>query len=511
MKLLRNLLISACFLTLGCGSLSANEIDRRVLEKLQADGVSCTERCSDEVFIRRVYLDMIGTLPRVWEIRAFLGNEHPRKRAQLIEKLFRRDEFADYWAMKWCDILRIKAEFPSKLWPNAVQAYQRWLTDAIRDNMPYDQFARTLLTASGSNFRDPPVNFYRAMPERTPAAIASTVALTFMGQRTDRWPQERLDGMSAFFTRVGYKGTAEWKEEVVFFDLPRALAEGAPEGAVFPDGTAVDLAGDRDPREGFADWLIAPDNPCFAQNIVNRIWAWLIGRGLIHEADDIRPDNPPSHPGLLAWLEQELVTHHYDLRQIYRLILNSETYQRSCIPAEGAADDLSGFSHYLVRRLEAEVLIDAINQVTGGSEEYKSEIPEPFTFIPRQHRAIALGDGSITSPFLDMFGRPPRDTGFESERTNEPTDTQRLHLLNSTHIQNKIQRGWALKALAKKVNWRPPAVIDQLYLAILSRYPTGEEREIALAYGQSGEIKWFQAYQDLVWALLNSKEFLYRH
>jgi hypothetical protein len=349
------------------------------------------------------------------------------------------------------------------------------------------------------------------MPERTPAAIASTVALTFMGQRADAWPPERGDGMAAFFTRVGYKGTAEWKEEIVYFDLPRALQEGAPGGAVFPDGTAVELAADRDPRVVFADWLTAPDNPYLARSIVNRVWAWLIGRGLIHEPDDIRPDNPASHPELLARLEKELVTHNYDLRHIYRLILNSETYQRACVPAEGAAEDPTGFSHYLVRRLEAEVLIDAINQVTGGTEQYKSEIPEPFTYIPPQQRAITLGDGSITSPFLDMFGRPPRDTGLASERNNEPTDTQRLHLLNSTHIQAKIQRGWALKALVKRAKWQPPAVINQLYMTILSRLPNDAERETALAYAHSDDLKRFEAYQDLAWALINSKEFLYRH
>ncbi|MDP6630532.1 MAG: DUF1553 domain-containing protein [Kiritimatiellia bacterium] len=511
MKLLRVLLVSTCLLVLGWGVSSANEIDRLVLQKLDADGLACAQRCSDAVFVRRVTLDMIGTLPRLGEVRTFLERENPRKRAQLIDKLFARDEFADYWAMKWCDILRVKAEFPSKLWPNAVQAYQRWLTDAIRENMPYDRFAHALLTTSGSNFRDPPVNFYRAVPERKPSAIATTVALTLMGQRADGWPAERLNGMGAFFARVGYKGTAEWKEEVVFFDLPRALKEGAPAGAVFPDGTVAALAADRDPREVFADWLIGPDNPYFARNIVNRIWTWLIGRGLIHEPDDIRPDNPASQPELLAWLEKELVAHNYDLRHIYRLILNSETYQRSCVPAEGAVGDPSGFSHYLVRRLEAEVLIDAINQVTGGTEEYKSEIPEPFTFIPRQHRAITLGDGSITSPFLDMFGRPPRDTGLESERNNEPTDTQRLHLLNSTHIQNKIQRGWALKALVKRAKWKPVPVINQLYLTILSRHPTEAERKAALAYADSGDLKRHEAFHDLAWALINSKEFLYRH
>jgi hypothetical protein len=280
--------------------------------------------------------------------------------------------------------------------------------------------------------------------------------------------------------------------------------------AVFPDGTSVTLSPDKDPREVFADWLIDTKNPWFARNVVNRVWSWLLGRGIIHEPDDIRPDNPPSNPELLAYLEQELVAAHYDLKHIYRLILNSQTYQRSCIPATDKPQGEANFANYPLRRLEAEVLIDALNQITGTTESYSSAIPEPFTFIPPDHRSIALADGSITSSFLEMFGRPPRDTGFESERNNRPSADQCLHLLNSSHIQRKIEQGPGLRGLVRSRR-NPREIINTLYLTILSRFPTPEELEIVTAYSQSGDVNAQQATIDLAWGLINSDEFLYRH
>ena len=488
----------------------ANHIDVLVLKQLDSLDITPSPRCTDDVFIRRITLDMCGTIPKPWDARTFLMNKKPAKRRHVVEQLFKSPHFAEYWAMKWCDTLRVKAEFPSKLWPNAVQAYHRWLRDAVRDNMPYDDFARALLTSSGSNFRVAPVNFYRAVKTRTPASISDAVALTFMGSRTDGWPETQRDGMAQFFSLVGYKGTAEWKEEIVFYDLPRAIATNSPVQARFPDGKEVTIDVGTDPRQVYADWLLGPDNPYFAKSIVNRLWFWLLGRGLVHEADDMRPDNPPSNPELLDWLAAELVTHDYDLRHIYRLILNSNTYQLSSVPNPGTSDDGSHFSYYPVRRLDAEVLIDAINQLAWSGESYSSEIPEPFTFIPSQHRAITLGDGSITSPFLDMFGRPPRDTGLLSERDLNPSDTQRLHLLNSSHIQRKLERSGALKRLIKKTK-QPSGIVNQVYMTVLSRPPTDAEKDIALAYLGKGRGNRLPATLDLTWALINSKEFLYRH
>jgi len=487
-------------------------IDALVLAALEERGIEPSELCSDAVFIRRVFLDVIGTLPDPNEVRSFLRDRSPDKRAALIETLFEREEFADYWALKWCDLLRVKSEFPINLWPNAVQAYHRWIRDAVRDNMPYDRFARALLTSSGSNFRVPPVNFYRALQGQEPATIARAVALTFMGTRLDAWPEERRAGMEAFFSRVAYKQTAEWKEEIVYLDP----APADTLAAVFPDGTAFEIPPGQDPRRVFAAWLIAPDNPWFARCAVNRVWAWLLGRGIVHEPDDFRPDNPPAIPGLLDYLEEELVLADYDLRHIYRLVLNSRTYQRSSVPqtdAGGAVhpDAEALFAHYAVRWLDAEVLIDALCGLFGPKESYTSAIPEPFTYIPEYHRTIALADGSITSEFLETFGRPARDTGLESERTNRPTDAQRLHLINSTHVQRKIERSWHLNRLIRNAKKNPRNAIRWIYLTILSRYPTPAELAAAEDYAQSGGLAARQAAHDLVWALINTKEFLYRH
>jgi hypothetical protein len=275
-----------------------------------------------------------------------------------------------------------------------------------------------------------------------------------------------------------------------------------------PDGTSITLMSARDPREVFADWLIDPKNPWFTRAIANRVWSWLLGRGIIHEPDDLRPDNPPSNPELLAHLERELVAARYDVKQLMRLILNSHTYQASSLARTDRPEAETNFAHYGLRRLDAEVLIDALNQITGTSEKYSSAIPEPFTFIPDEERAIALPDGSITSAFLEMFGRPGRDTGMETERNNRITATQRLHLLNSSQVQRKLEQGPRLQALLRSRN--PREVVDGLYLAILSRPPTEDERAAVRDHAvqvRDGRV----AAVDLAWALINSAEFLHRH
>jgi len=486
-----------------------SQIDKLVLSRLKKLGIEPANPCSDAVFVRRAYLDVIGTLPTADEAREFLRKPSPDKRRVLIDRLLERPEFADYWAMKWSDLLRVKAEFPINLWPNAVQAYHHWIRACLRENLPYDRFARELLMASGSNFRVPQVNFYRALQNKQPSGIAQAVALTFMGTRADRWPTNRPSGLAAFFSQVGYKSTAEWKEEIVFFN-PGLATNDLWKAAVFPDGTRARLAPGQDPREVFVDWLITPRNPWFARNVANRLWSWLLGRGIIHEADDARPDNPPSNPQLLAFLERELIASRYDLKHLYRLILNSQTYQFSSIPKTDPAKSEANFACYPLRRLEAEVLIDALNQVTGTTEKYSSLIPEPVTTLPDNQHAIALADASVTSSFLEMFGRPPRDTGLESERNNRPTPDQRLHLLNSSHIQRKLEQGRKLQSLISS-RQGPGDVVNGLYLTILSRFPTPLELETVRAYAQSGQLKPREAALDLAWALLNSAEFLYRH
>ena len=491
----------------GAGFAPKGPLDERVLAVLRERGIEPARHCSDPVFVRRVFLDAIGTLPTVAEVRAFQKDGRPDKRAALIDDLLTRETFADYWALKWCDLLRVKAEYPINLWPNGVQAYHRWIRDAIRRNQPYDRFVHELLTSSGSNFRVPAVNFYRAMQGREPSTIAAAVALTFMGVRLEGWPASRRADMQVFFARVACKSTGEWKEQIVHLDP----APADPVHAVFPDGSTVRIGAETDPRRVFADWLVAPRNAWFARNIVNRLWSWLFGRGIVHEPDDIRPDNPPSNAGLLAYLASEMVSADYDMRHMYRLILNSATYQQSPIPRSDHPDVTALFGHYPVRRLDAEVLIDALCRVGGAGETYASAIPEPFTFIPARQRSITLADGSISSPFLEMFGRPSRDTGLESERDNRPTAAQSLHLLNSSHVRDKIRRSPWLRRLVRSAGGNRRALIRRLYLGLLSRVPTPQELATAVKYCDRERAASRQAAEDVAWALMNSKEFLFRH
>jgi len=589
----------------------ANQIDRIVFARLAELKIKPV-LCSDAVFVRRAYLDVIGMLPTAKEARDFIQSTDKNKRVALIDRLMARDEFADYWSMKWGDVLRIKAEFPINLWPNAAQAYHRWVRASIVANKPYDQFVREMLTSSGSNFRVGPVNFYRAMQNKTPEGIATAVALTFMGARAESWPKDRLPGVAVFFSQIGYKPTSEWKEENVFWDplgaskAPDSIAPGqaaintspprppapkpkkppvktkkppaktkkppvkpkvksskptAPAGqstasptkakapakqetppvklitpraqtAVFPDGTKIKLSPNQDPREVFADWLITKKNPWFARAAVNRVWGWLLGRGIVHEPDDIRDDNPPSNPKLLAYLEKEFIASGYDMRKLYRLILTSRTYQLSAVSRSTNPKAAANFANYPLRRLDAEVLIDAVNQITGTTDLYTSPIPEPFTYIPKDMRAVEIADGSITSSFLALFGRSARATGMENERNNKPVAAQWLHMLNSGHIQSKLERSPRLKAICS-ASRKPDQILEDLYLTVLSRFPTAEEVAAAEEYGKftaarkpkldkKGKpiryrpsktelLKRANNWLDITWALINSSEFLYRH
>lgn len=487
--------------------VAVNPIDEILLKVWESAGQPPAHLCSDEVYLRRVYLDLIGTLPTVAEVRAFREDRSADKRSAVVERLFARREFAEFWSLRWCDVLRVKAEFPINLWPNAVQAYHRWIYDAIRTNRPYDQFARDLLTTSGSNYRQPAVNFYRAIQGQDKGTIAQTVALTFMGIRLENRPAGERENLAAFFSRVAFKPTAEWKEEIVMLD-PAATG---PLQALFPDGGEVVVPAGADPRQVFADWLVRGDNLWFARAAVNRQWFWLFGQGIVHEADDMWAENAPVSLELLDYLAGELVASGFDSRHVLRLIVQSRTYQQSSIPQGDPARATALFACYPVRQIEAEVLVDALMQVFGPGEEYSSAIPEPFTFIPTSQRSIALADGSITSPFLELFGRPARDTGLLSERTVQPTDGQRLHMLNSSHIQNKIERGWGLRELVREASQESGGVVRCLYESLLSRAPTQLEMIAFGTYARQEGVSRSQAVADLAWALVNTKEFLCRH
>ena len=382
-----------CPLNDSLADLLARGPDRRVgLRPLEATG----HRAGQALFRRGVRAAGVPGRDRhpahgaeAWQ---FLKDRIPHKRRALVDRLLERDEFADYWAMKWSDLLRVKAEFPSISGPTRRRPITAGFAPASSENMPYDQFVREMLTASGSNFRVPQVNFYRAVQSKEPQAIAQAVALTFMGARAEV-AKERLAGMAAFFSQIGYKPTGgmERGDRLLRSEKPRHERPPRVAAAVFPDGTPAQLSPGPGPARIFADWLITPKNPWFARNIVNRVWFWLLGRGIIHEPDDIRPDNPPSNPELLAFLEQELVAAHYDLKHLYRLDPEFADLSAFLHRPRATTRGRGQFRVLSVRRLEAEVLIDALCQITGTTE-----------IIPADSRAVHL------HPRGPAFDRPAR-------------------------------------------------------------------------------------------------------
>jgi Protein of unknown function (DUF1553)/Protein of unknown function (DUF1549)/Bacterial Ig-like domain (group 2) len=496
-----------------------NRIDELVYNKLKAMGVPPSPLTTDEAFLRRVYLDVIGILPTAAEARAFLARPD---RAQLIDSLLARDEYNDFWALKWGDLLRIKSEYPVRVWPKAVAVYYQWVHDSLAANKPYDQFARELLTATGSNFRVGPANFVRAVPAKDPRTLGETTALVFMGERLgcarchahpqESWTLDDDLGLAAFFARVNYKATQEWKEEIVYTDFRASLKHPRTRAVVEPrlpeSSTALKVGAEEDPRGQLAAWLTAPGNPYFAKAIVNRIWFWLLGRGIVHEPDDLRPTNPPGNPELLAYLESELTAHRFDLRHIYRLVLNSRTYQLSSEPIQWNAHDTALFSHYPVKRLAAEQMLDAISQFTETSEKFRSIIPEPYSNWPAAFRATQISDGNTECNFLDLFGRPPRDTPYEEERNSDVTLKQALYLLNSEQLEGKLSSSPHLRRILAKNDGE---LLDDIYLSSVSRFPTSDEKKRLLKYLATKNAARAQAVQDVAWALLNAKEFEFNH
>ncbi|GIV26210.1 MAG: surface protein [Bacteroidia bacterium] len=335
-----------------------NRIDELVFAKLRKLNIPPSDLASDEMFLRRVYLDTIGTLPTPDEVRQFLSDPDPNKRARVIDELLSREEFVDFWTLKWCDLLRVKPEFPIQLWPKGVAAFYRWIRQSIAENKPYDQFVRELITASGDRYRNGAANYYRATSMRDPQSWAEMTATTFLGIRIDcarchshpfeAWTWDDNLGLAAFF-QVGLKRTPDWGNEVVYWN-PAVRVRHPKTGEVvqprFLGGQQAEIPQGKDPREVLAEWLTSPDNPWFARAIVNRVWYWLLGRGIVHEPDDFRVTNPPENPELLDYLASELISHNWDLKHIFRLILNSKVYQLSSIPNKWNAHDTTHFSHY---------------------------------------------------------------------------------------------------------------------------------------------------------------------
>lgn len=478
------------------GADPAARIDELVAARLARDGIVLPPPCDDATFLRRLCLDVLAILPPPAVGQRFQADGDPARREAAIDRALARPEHADWWAWRWSDLLRVKAEFPSNLWPLGAVATHRWLRQSMLADLRFDAFAAALVTASGSGFRHGPVNLYRAVSERTPEAMAEAVALVLLGTRIEEagWPPGIERGFAACFAGIAFKPTGEWKEEVVLWD-PSAVPAGTPPPCA-PDGTPLAVEAGADPRPALAAWLSGPGRLHLARAMANRTWTWLTGRGLVVPVDDLRPGNAPWCPELLDHLAGVLIGSGWDHRALVRTILRSRTWQaRSGVPGG-----------YPIRRLDAEVLLDAVCQVTGVGERWVSQIPEPFTVIPDGAvRAVALPDGSISCTFLEVFGRPPRATALDAERSSAPSVLQAQRMLNSPQVHGKLSASAFLRRLAGGSDDPVPA----LYERILCRAPDADERRIAAA-ALAGRSR-AEAVMDLAWVLINSTEFATAH
>jgi hypothetical protein len=490
-----------------------NFIDEKLIAKWKELGLTPSPLCPDEDFLRRLYLDAIGTLPAPDEVKAFLADRDPDKRKQAIDRALDRPELVDFWALKWGDLLRINRD---ALQDKGMWSFYNWVRAALRDNMPIDQFAREVITAEGSTFTDGPANYYQTA--NNPLDWSETTAQVFLGVRVqcarchhhpfEKWSQDDYYGLSAFFVRLGTKRSQEFGifgAETVVYLRPTGEQSQPRKGLVKPhplDGPVMDDPFDR--RRKLAEWLTAKENPFFARNIVNRFWGYLMGRGLVEPLDDMRATNPASNPELLNALAKDFVEHKYDLKHLLRTIFNSRAYQLGSLKTEGNAADAANVQHtrYTVKRLTAEQLADALDFATGTREKYQG--------LPLGTRAIQLPDTKVRSFLLDTFGRPPRQIACECERSAQPNIAQALHLLNGDFLNKKIAAPTGrIEALLKAKTPLPDAV-EELYLATLSRRPLPGETNKGLDWVKRAPNE-REGLQDLLWVLLNRSEFLFNH
>jgi hypothetical protein len=493
---------------------AANFIDEKAAAKWRDLGLVPSPLCSDEEFFRRIHLDAIGTLPAPADIKAFLADKSQDKRQKAINRVLDRPEFVDFWALKWGDLLRINRD---QLSEKGMWSFYNWVRGALRDNLPVDEFVRDIITAEGSTFTEGPANFYRTA--NNAADWAENTAQLFLGVRMqcarchhhpfEKWSQDDYYGMAAFFVRLGTKRSQEFgifgRETVVFLQPKGEQTHPRKGGVVKPhplDGPVMDDPFDR--RRKLAEWATDKDNPFFARNIVNRVWGYFMGRGLVEPLDDMRATNPASNPELLDALANDLAQHRFDLKHLMRTIMSSHLYQLSSAVAAGDEADANNvyYTHYTVKRLTAEELADALDTATGTREKYRG--------LPAGTRAIQLPDTSVNSFFLDVFGRPARQITCECERKMEPNIAQALYLMNDDALNKKIGQPTGRLAKLLQAKTSVPAIVDELYLTTVSRPPTSEETAKARSW-ISRAASPQEGLQDLLWALLNSREFLFNH
>ena len=493
-----------------------NFIDELAIAEWQRLGIVPSAQCSDTEFLRRASLDVTGRLPTVAEARAFLDDADPRKRDKLIERLLDHPAYADFWASKWADLLRPN---PDRVGVKSVYVLDQWLREVFRKNLPMDQFARAAITAQGSTHRDGPTVVYR--DRRTPADLATIFSQVFMGVRlecarchnhpNEKWTLGDFYLMAAYFDGVQRKGDGVSPPisggTEFFFHGNRTPVTHPVTGAALspkpPDGPAPTLTPADDARVALAQWLLTRENPFFARAMVNRVWGELFGRGFVEPVDDFRTSNPPVHAPLLDALARHFAEQGFDQKKLLRTLLQSRVYQLSSRPGEGAVADGKWFSRSLRRQMAAEVLLDAVGDLTG--------VPEDFPAMPPGARALETWSYKIDSDFLDAFGRPNSSSDPPCERNGRGTIVQSLHLMHADRLNARIghERGRARK-LAES-NQSPTAVAEDLYLAAFSRRPTAEELKSVEAYFTKHAARKREAVEDLMWALVNSAEFILNH
>ena len=490
-----------------------NYIDTHVNAKLRKLRIAPSDLCDDPTFLRRVYLDITGTLPSPDEVRTFLADTSGGKRDAVIDDLLGRKEFVDLWVMKWAELLQIRsADQQVQMSTKSALQYFDWLEGEITQNVPVDVMVKKLLTATGPSFEEPAANFYKI--ERDTLKLSENVAQAFMGVRVqctqchnhpfDRWTMNDYFGFAAFFAQVGRKAGEDPRETIVFNSGGGAVKHpvtGKDMAPKFLGGAQPEIAKGADRRQVLAEWLTAPENPYFSRNLANIIWAQFFGKGIIDPVDDVRVSNPATNPELLDKLAAQLTAYRYDFKKLVRDICTSRTYQLSAVPNATNAGDEANFAKAGVRRIRAEVLLDALGSVTGSAEKLRG--------LPQGGRAIEIADGRTSTYFLTTFGRATRETPCSCEVKMEPNLSQALHLLNGDAVNAKVLNGGLVKKLLKEGK-QPPDIIEELYLRALGRPPTGAETtklQTFFAEGKKPDV----VLNDLFWALLNAKEFVFNH
>ncbi|MEO6725618.1 MAG: DUF1553 domain-containing protein [Blastocatellia bacterium] len=495
-----------------------NFIDELVIRKLQTLKIAPSEQCPDREFIRRAFLDATGTLPAPQEVESFLADGTPNKRTKLIDSLLARDEFTDYWTNRWSDVLLVSSD---KIGSTAMWSFHNWIRDGVAANMPWDKMVREIVTASGNTLENGAANYYVMHKDVTD--LTENASMAFLGMSItcarchnhplEKWTQKQYFQMANLFARVGLKNGVR-AGDVQVYSNPAGEVNHPRLGKPLPpaplDGEALGFDSTKDRRQHLADWLTSPSNPYFAKAVVNRVWKNFMGRGLVEAVDDMRATNPPSNDELLAALTKDFTDHGFDLKHLIRTVMNSAAYQRSSKANEANKQDERFYSRYVIKRLPAEALLDAVSQVTG--------VPTDFPGYPAGMRAMQLPDARVNSYFLTIFGKPPRFATCECERTSEPSVTQALHVINGDTINQKLRAPGGLVDSFLKLGVTDEVLINHLYLSALSRQPSKDEINRLLAVmndnkqaAKDSRDARRQAIEDLAWAVLTSKEFLFNH